>query len=69
MRSGDAKQALPLLRRAAQGLPDDGEVHYHLGLAWLQAGDPARAGRAFDRALELGVSATIARDIETRRGR
>lgn len=47
----DPSAALPLLRQAAKGLPDHGEVQYHLGVASLAAGDEASALRALRAAV------------------
>ena len=45
--------AIPLLRLAAEKRPDEPVFYYHLGLAYLQAGDKGAARQALERALKL----------------
>jgi Flp pilus assembly protein TadD len=45
--------AVPLLKQAVGKEPQNPEFHYHLGLAYSQAGDKVEARRARERALEL----------------
>jgi Flp pilus assembly protein TadD len=40
---GDFGQALTVLRRAADLMPQSHEVHYHLGMAELRSGQTERA--------------------------
>ncbi|MFZ1991450.1 MAG: tetratricopeptide repeat protein [Alphaproteobacteria bacterium] len=42
-RLGNFDDAVALLRRAAAGAPNEAQIHYHLGLAYLASGDRARA--------------------------
>ncbi len=49
-------QAVPLLREAADGLPDTGEVQYHLGVAYFRAGEADLARQTLKRALSLAPS-------------
>jgi tetratricopeptide (TPR) repeat protein len=49
-REGDYKAALPLLDDAATALPN-ALVHYHLGMAYLSTGQPAKASEQFKLAL------------------
>jgi tetratricopeptide (TPR) repeat protein len=44
-------QALPILERAAERAPDSHEIHYHLGMAELQAGNTERARHELETAL------------------
>jgi tetratricopeptide (TPR) repeat protein len=53
LRRGDHVQALPQLQRAAQGLPKQPNVAYHLGLAELAAGHADAGRRALQRCLVL----------------
>ena len=48
-----AKDALPVLQRATQLLPDDAETYYYLGSALQVRGDLAGAMASYNRALEL----------------
>jgi tetratricopeptide (TPR) repeat protein len=48
-----AKDALPVLQRATQLLPDDAETYYYLGSALQDRGDLAGAMASYNRALEL----------------
>jgi len=50
---GDTETALHDLSAAADLVPDASEIHNHLGLAQLQAGEPERALRSFERAVAL----------------
>ncbi len=51
LRKGE--DALPILRRALEFLPSDGDLHCDLGTALLRQGDLAAAVSAYQRALEL----------------
>ena len=44
-------QALPILERAAERAPNSHEIHYHLGMAELQAGHTERARHELETAL------------------
>jgi Flp pilus assembly protein TadD len=48
---GDYSQALPVLQRAAQLMPQSHEVHYHLGMAELRSGQADRARSDLETAL------------------
>jgi Flp pilus assembly protein TadD len=48
---GDYSQALPVLQRAAQLMPQSHEVHYHLGMAELRSGQADRARIDLETAL------------------
>jgi tetratricopeptide (TPR) repeat protein len=48
---GDYSQALPVLQRAAQLMPQSHEVHYHLGMAELRSGQADRARTDLETAL------------------
>lgn len=50
---GDPSQAIAQLERAAQLLPEQSEIHNHLGLALARAGRLDEALREFERATEL----------------
>lgn len=50
-RRGDHANALPLLREAAEKLPDNAEVQYHLGMASYMLGQAEAARVALDRAV------------------
>jgi tetratricopeptide (TPR) repeat protein len=48
---GEYSQALPVLQRAAQLMPQSHEVHYHLGMAELRSGQADRARADLEAAL------------------
>lgn len=50
---GDTDDALRDLTAAAALVPEASEIHNHLGLAQLQAGEPEQALRSFERAVQL----------------
>ncbi|MBN9669884.1 tetratricopeptide repeat protein [Roseibium aggregatum] len=50
---GEYSSALPLLRSAAQKLPDLGLAQYHLGMVLAAAGQTEQAIETFEKALEL----------------
>jgi Flp pilus assembly protein TadD len=54
-------EALPHLRRAAELLPDDAEVHANLGTALAISGNAPAAIRAWERALELNPTDAVTR--------
>jgi len=51
---GRDADALPLLRRAARGLPGSPDVHYHLGVVEAAAGDEQLAQWHLAAAVDLG---------------
>jgi Flp pilus assembly protein TadD len=53
---GVYQQALGHLRASAEKLPKNAEVRYHLGMAYLRAGDSAAARRELTEALALSGS-------------
>jgi putative PEP-CTERM system TPR-repeat lipoprotein len=61
---GRNAEAVTYLTESARGLPENPTIHYHLGIAHLQAGSTALAKRALKRALELGdfPEAALARE-------
>ena len=50
-KQGKTEQALPLLRDAVKGLPDNAEVQYHMGAALAKSGNKAEAKSHIDKAL------------------
>jgi tetratricopeptide (TPR) repeat protein len=48
-----ASRAIPLLESSARMLPQDAAIHYHLGMAYREAGNAARARDALLRATAL----------------
>ncbi|MCP4618185.1 MAG: tetratricopeptide repeat protein [Bradyrhizobium sp.] len=52
-RRGDYKTALPLLESAAAALPSNAAVRYHLAMAYLKAGEPAKGSVELRKAAEL----------------
>ncbi|QXE91656.1 PEP-CTERM system TPR-repeat protein PrsT [Geomonas subterranea] len=53
-RNGRSGDAVKVLERAAGLLPRDPTVRYHLGLAYHQAGNPAKSRQALQESLTLG---------------
>ncbi|GFO57785.1 lipoprotein [Geomonas silvestris] len=54
LRNGKTAEAVKVMERAAQLLPQDPSVQYHLGLAYHQAGDRGKAQQALQKSLSLG---------------
>ena len=52
-RRGEYDEALPYLEAAAEGLPEDPLVHYHLGMTYLALDRAEEARAALTRALEI----------------
>lgn len=50
---GEAAQAVPEFERAARLLPEQSEIHNHLGMALAQSGRVDDAVREFERAVEF----------------
>ncbi len=46
----DVDRALPLLKKAVDGAPKSGVLHYHLGMAYYKKGDKAAAKDQLTRA-------------------
>ncbi|MEZ5276865.1 MAG: tetratricopeptide repeat protein [Opitutaceae bacterium] len=53
LKRGDYPWAISLLQESANGLPNEPEVHYHLGMAHYMAGQTEAAAGSFNRAFEL----------------
>jgi Flp pilus assembly protein TadD len=53
LETGDTDRALAELQEAVRLVPHGSEIHNHLGLAWLAAGDEGRALEAFEHAVAL----------------
>ncbi len=51
IKRGEYRDALPILQRAAERAPDAPEIHYHLGIAELHAGDNIRAREDLEKAV------------------
>lgn len=62
LESGDVAGALEDLGEAARLVPEASEIQNHLGLAWLEAGEPERARQAFARAVALDCDNRAASD-------
>jgi Flp pilus assembly protein TadD len=52
-RRGEYDKAEPLLRKAAEQLPNDASVHYHLGMTYYRLGRKDDAAVALRRSLQL----------------
>jgi tetratricopeptide (TPR) repeat protein len=58
------QQAIPLFKQCVDKVPTNAQYHYHLGLAYLQAGDADLGRASLQRALANGANATTAADIK-----
>jgi tetratricopeptide (TPR) repeat protein len=56
-------QALQL--QAKIGLPDDPDIHYHLGLAYEKTGQPALARQQFEQVLKIAPHYRDAADVQS----
>lgn len=65
-RQGQYARALSLLRQAASGMPDDGQVQYHHGLAAYMMDEREVAKEAFGRAIGVGVEAGLSDGLARR---
>jgi len=65
-RQAEYSRALSLLRQAAAGMPDDGRVQYHHGLAAYMMDEREEAQEAFGRAIAVGVDAGLSEVIAGR---
>ncbi|MEX2454093.1 MAG: tetratricopeptide repeat protein, partial [Rhodospirillaceae bacterium] len=65
-KSGKSAEAIELLERVAQVLPDDGGVSYHLGIAYEATGQDGLGRASLRRALALGVPEHYRGDIVRR---
>lgn len=54
-RLGNVEQALSYLEQAVDKAPDSAQLQYHLGMAYLAAGESAKARRALDQAVVDGA--------------
>ena len=61
-RAGQIDLALPPLRNAVARAPDDGEMHYVLGLALRDSGDSGHARESLERAVVLAPTLVAARE-------
>jgi cellulose synthase operon protein C len=53
VRKGDHQSGIPLLEEAAQALPANALIRYHLGVAYSKVGNPERAREQLKKATEL----------------
>jgi len=60
---GLSKSAIEQFQKAIQREPNSGFYHYHLGLAFMQAGDNVRGRTALEQALKYGTNAPTAAAI------
>jgi Flp pilus assembly protein TadD len=65
-RRGDPAAALPHLKSAAQGLPKDPMVQYHLGAAHFALGNRDAAREILSRALDLAAGSPLPQYEEAR---
>lgn len=63
VRKGDAAKGLELLKKAADGLPQEAEVQYHLAYALAKAGRKADALNVARRAAGLPASVAVKADL------
>ena len=65
---GLSKSAIEQFQKAIQREPNSGFYHYHLGLAFMQAGDNVRGRTTLEQALKYGTNpataAAIRRSLE-----
>jgi len=62
-RTGDFKEAVPLLEQAATAMPNAALVHYHLGMSYEATGQSAKAAEEFKTALTKSPSNALAETI------
>jgi putative PEP-CTERM system TPR-repeat lipoprotein len=55
LKTGQATQALPYLKKALSKQPDAGDIHYHLAAALAESGDKARARQELNQLLNSGL--------------
>jgi tetratricopeptide (TPR) repeat protein len=58
------QQAIPQFERSVAKAPENATYRYHLGLAYLQAGDTSRGRASLQRALSLGPDVTTSAEIK-----
>lgn len=63
-KQGLYQSAIPVLEAAVARVPKVAEFQYHLGLAYLAAGQPAQAHTSLQTALTLGLGTDDARDAQ-----
>lgn len=64
--TGGSAEALPVMRKAAEGLPTNPLVQYHLGVVLAANGELAQARDRINRALELGGQVKFAQEERAR---
>lgn len=67
---GAYQPAIGLLQEALKlqeknKMPDNPEVHYHLGMAYAKSGQPALARQQFERVLKINPNSSAATDAKT----
>ena len=65
LKSGDFKQALPVLKQSSASMPNDASVRYHLAVAYQQNGDLSAAVNELEKSLSLAREHGEFFDIET----
>jgi len=65
-KKGLSQLAIPPFQRCVEKAPKMAECHYHLGLAYLHAGETERGKAALNRSLASGASSAISEDIRKR---
>jgi cellulose synthase operon protein C len=63
-RAGKYKDAVPLLEQAATQLPNRADVHYHLGMAYIASGEPAKASSQLDLARKEATTDDLKKQIQ-----
>ena len=64
-RQGNSKAAVSLLEDAVKAMPSNPLVHYHLGMSYLGAGEPAKASDQLKEALSDRPDADLETKIKT----
>ncbi|MEM6677268.1 MAG: tetratricopeptide repeat protein, partial [Pseudomonadota bacterium] len=67
VRNGALEEGIALLERAGIALPENATVHYHLGIAYVQAGRIEEGQRLLRRALSLDTAGHLAYQKDARR--
>lgn len=62
-KSGKSREAITLLRRVEKAIPDDGGVQYHLGVAYLESGNPGLGRAALRKSLAIGIPVHYRKDV------
>jgi predicted Zn-dependent protease len=63
-RTGNYKDAVPLLEQAATALPNLASVHYHLGAAYIASGESTKASAQLDLALKEATTGDLKKKIQ-----